>query len=144
MAGYDWGLFNWNMFKKAQKLGTPISDMVPWDYAKRNALQWGNKEAIMDTFLGVEGEKRRRKTWRQVYEECNTILFNLANLGLRKEHMLVTQLPNVIENYYASIFTSKLSLIYACVQVELGEKDVKGTLEALDPDVTSCPFISCS
>jgi len=136
MGGYDWGLFNWNMLKRAQQMGAPVCDMVYWDYVKRNTELWGDKEAVVDTFLGFEKDKRRRKTWKEVYDDCNTIIFNLANLGLRKEHLVITQLPNVIENYYATIFTSKLSLIYACSQVELGEKDVKATLEALAPDVT--------
>ncbi|MBN2515902.1 MAG: acyl--CoA ligase [Deltaproteobacteria bacterium] len=136
MGGYDWGLFDWNMLKRAQQMGAPVCDMVYWDYVKRNAELWGDKEAVVDTFLGFEKDKRRRKTWKEVYDDCNTIIFNLANLGLRKEHMVITQLPNVIENYYATIFTSKLSLIYACNQVELGEKDVRETLEVLNPDVT--------
>jgi|MudIll2142460700_1097286.scaffolds.fasta_scaffold06710_2 acyl-CoA synthetase (AMP-forming)/AMP-acid ligase II len=136
MGGFDWGLFNWNMFKKSLSNGLPYSDMVFWDYVKRNVQQWGNKEAVVDTFYGTDKGKRRRKTWKQVYDDCNNIIFNLANLGIRKEHMVVTQLPNVIENYYASIFISKLSLVYLCAQVELGEKDTKGTLEAVNPDVT--------
>lgn len=109
---------------------------MPWDFVRQhyeNPFR-RKREAVVDTFLGVEPAQRRRKTWEQVYQENNTIIFNLLSLGIRKENVIVTQLPNIIENYYASIFTSKLSTVYPCLQVELGEAETKATLERINPD----------
>jgi acyl-coenzyme A synthetase/AMP-(fatty) acid ligase len=124
------------MLNKYRELGGRDCDWVPWDLARKHARSpfTRKREAVVDTLFGMEPQKRRRKTWQQVYEENNTIIFNLLDLGIRKEDMFPTQLPNCIENYYASIFTSKIGAIYPALQVEMSEEWTKELLELLDPD----------
>lgn len=129
-------LWDRSMINKARELGGAEFDWVFWDLARQNARAYGKKEAIVDTFFGVEPEKRRRKTWQQFFEEVNLFVFNLHNLGIRKGDMILTQLPNVIENVYARVAGSKIGAIDTPVQVELGEAETKGTLELTDPDLT--------
>lgn len=132
---FCWGLFNWGQLKRFRELGGYERVEVGWDYVKNNARNYPKREAIVDTFLGVESKRRRRKTWEQVYKENNTIIFNLLDLGIKKEDVVVTQLPNTIENFYTNIFTSKLGAIHPCLQVEMGEVETKATLEVIDPNV---------
>lgn len=129
------GLWDRSMIDRARELGGPEFDWVLWDLARQNARAYRKREAIMDTFLGFAPEQRRRKTWPQFFEEVNLLIFNLHNFGIRKGDMILTQVPNVIENVYPKVAGSKMGAIVTPLQVELGEAETIGALELIDPDI---------
>ncbi len=125
-----------SMIDRGRELGAAEFDWVHWDLAKRNAKAYGKREAIVDTFIGATREKMRRKTWAQFFEDVNLYVLNLHHLGIQKGDMILTQLPNVIENVYSRVATSKLGAMIVPTQIDLGEAEVRGSLEAVDPDIT--------
>jgi len=124
------------MIDRGRELGGAEFDWVLWDLAKRNARAYPMREAIVDTFLGATREKMRRKTWPQFFEDVNLFVLNLHHLGITKGDLILTQLPNVLENVYTRVVTSKLGAIVIPIQVDLGEAEAKGSLELVNPDIT--------
>lgn len=129
-------LFKKDQLDKCTKLGGPSLEWSYWDLARQNALAYPNKEAVVDTFFGIEPEKRRRITWSQFFDNANTIILNLHDLGIRKGNLVLTQLNNCVELYYSLVVNSKLQAIYPYIQTGLGEQETKDVLEFLEPDVT--------
>lgn len=127
-------LFSFDQVKRSRELGGRHYDWVQWDLVRRNVLLYGNREALVDTFLGVELEKRRRKTWNQVFQDVNTIIFNFLKLGIRKGGMVLSHLPNCIENVYLDFVTSKLSCMHCGLNVDLGKTETLGVIKKLQPD----------
>lgn len=128
-------LFDMSQVVKSRELGGRHFDWIHWDLVKRHANAYKNKDGLIDTFFGVDPQKRRRKTWGQVYNDVNLMIFHMLDNGLCKEDMLITQVPNCIENVYASYASSKIGNFYAKMQVELGENEVMKTLEHTNPKI---------
>lgn len=133
---YAWSEYKPYMLPRFLEIGGRGWDWVLWDLIKSNAAGYPHREAVVDTFYGMEQEKRRRKTWQEVSKEVDTIILNLYNLGISKESMIISQLPNGIENWELPYVASKLMSFYHYAQIELGEAEVKNVLAFLDPDIT--------
>ena len=128
-------LFTFDQVKKSKELGGRHFNWVHWDQVKRNALLYGNREALADTFWGTAPEQMRRKTWNQVYYDTNTIISNLLKTGLRKGGIVLTHLPNCIESAYLDYATSKLGCMHCGLNVDLGKAETLGVLQKIKPDV---------
>lgn len=133
----DWATFRPYMIKRYVEEENGIGWTKSfWDYFRSNAIAFRNREAVVDTFYGIEPEKRRRRTWREAYNEINIMIFNLWELNVGMPHVVISQLPNCIENWYMMSVCSKLKFFYHYAQIELGEAEVKAMLDHLDPIAT--------
>jgi acyl-CoA synthetase (AMP-forming)/AMP-acid ligase II len=128
-------LFRFDQVLRSRELGGRHFDWVQWDLLARNARLYGNREALVDTFYGIEPSQRRRKTWAQAYREVNTIIFQLLERQVARRSVMVSHLPNCIESVYLDQVTSKLSMIHAGLNVDLGKRETLGALDALKPAV---------
>lgn len=129
-------LWDQSMIKRARELGGAEFDWVLWDLARKNARAYRRREAIVDTFVGTAAGEVRRKTWEEFFKDVNLMVFNLHDLGVRNRDIILTQVPNIIENVYARVAVSKLGAIVVPGQVELGEAETKGLLELAQPKIT--------
>ncbi|RKY84319.1 hypothetical protein DRQ11_11735, partial [candidate division KSB1 bacterium] len=129
-------LFKRDQLDKSKQLGGPTLEWSYWDLARENALAYPNREAVVDTFFGTDSENRRRITWSQFFNDINTIVLNLHDLGIKKGDVVLTQLNNCVELYYALVANSKLGSLYPYIQTALGEAETKDVLKFLEPDIT--------
>jgi non-ribosomal peptide synthetase component E (peptide arylation enzyme) len=75
------------------------------DYWDRNARQWPNKEALVDS-LG------RRLTWIQAAQRIDRIAFALIKkMKLRRDNTLIVQLPNCIEQVLVRLACEKAGVL---------------------------------
>lgn len=130
-------LFTPDMIYKCRELGGRrfYNMSTEYDWVKKNAFAYPKKEALVDTLYGVEASKRRRKTWPQALSDINLHIFNLMEAGLFKGEMLICQLPNCIEHYYAFIAASKIGCWFLSNHVDFGQTETKGILEHVKPTI---------
>jgi acyl-CoA synthetase (AMP-forming)/AMP-acid ligase II len=74
------------------------------DYIKRWAVAFPNKEALIDV--------KTRLTWSQYKTMMDRMALNFLELGIKKDDLVVTQIPNCVE---AIITEMALARIGACV-----------------------------
>jgi acyl-coenzyme A synthetase/AMP-(fatty) acid ligase len=128
-------LFRWEQLMRSKQLGGRHFDWVQWDLLQRNAQVYGNREAYVDSFHGIEPDRRRRRSWAQAFDEVNAIIFHLLDQGIPRGSVLVSQLPNCIESAYLDMVTSKLTMMHAGLNVDLGRRETLGALKQLRPRV---------
>jgi acyl-CoA synthetase (AMP-forming)/AMP-acid ligase II len=128
-------LFTFTQVKRSQQLGGRHYDWVQWDLLKRNARVYGDREALADTFLGLEPSRRRRRTWRQVFADVNTMIVNLLDGGMRRGSRVVSHLPNCLESAYLDFVTSKLGWMHCGLNVDLGKAETLGAIGKVRPDL---------
>lgn len=127
-------LFAFSQVKRSQELGGRHYDWVQWDLLQRNARVYRDREALVDTFLGPEPARRRRKTWREAAADVNTMIFNLLDAGVRRGGLIVSHLPNCVESAYLDFVTSKLGCMHCGLNVDLGKAETLGVIDKLRPD----------
>ncbi len=128
-------LFTFSQVKRSQELGGRHYEWVQWDLLRRNARVYGDREALVDTLMGLEPAQRRRRTWRQVLADVNTMIFNLADAGLRRGGLIVSHLPSCLESAYLDFATSKLGCMHCGLNVDLGKAETAGVIDTLRPDM---------
>lgn len=128
-------LFTFDQVRRSRELGGRHFDWIQWDLLKRNATQYGSREAFVDSFYGIDPSFWRRRTWADAYREVNTMIFNLLTRGLRKGAVVVSHLPNTIESAYLDFVTSKVGAMHAGLNVDLGRAETLGVIEKLQPNV---------
>ena len=128
-------LFTFSQVKRSQELGGRHYGWVQWDLLRRNARVYRDREAMVDTFLGLDPARRRRKTWGQVLADVNTMIFNLLDAGVRRGGSVVSHLPGCLESAYLDLVTSKLGCTHCGLNVDLGKTETLGVIEKLRPDV---------
>ncbi len=135
MSGDTQSLFRFDQVMRSKALGGRHFDWVQWDLLKRNADLYGEREAFVDTFDGTPAAKRRRRTWKQAYQEVNALILHLLEAGVPRGSVMVSHLPNCIESAYLDFATSKLSMMHAGLNVDLGLSETQGVLQKLRPSV---------
>ena len=130
-------LFTPDQIKKSRELGARRFYNITneYDCLKRNAFAYSKSEAVIDTFYGVEYEKRRRRNWPQVLSEVNLWIFNLMEKGLKKGGFLIVQLPNCIEHWYSYLAASKIGCWHLSNHVDFGPEETLQILEHVEPDI---------
>jgi acyl-CoA synthetase (AMP-forming)/AMP-acid ligase II len=128
-------LFRFDQILRSRELGGRHFDWVHWDLLARNARIYGEREAFVDTFYGVEAGVRRRRTWKQAYDEVNALIFHLLDRGVPRGSVMVSHLPNCIESAYLDMATSKLSMMHAGLNVDLGMAETLGVVDKVSPKV---------
>jgi acyl-coenzyme A synthetase/AMP-(fatty) acid ligase len=128
-------LFTFDQIKKSKALGGRHYDWVQWDLLKHNADLYGTREALVDMWEGVEPSRWRRRTWKEAFDETNTLIFQLLERGIRRGGLVLSHLPNVIESIYLDWATSKLGAMHCGLNVDLGRAETVGAIEKLRPDL---------
>lgn len=128
-------LFRFDQVLRSKALGGRHFDWVHWDLLKRNAELYGEREAFVDSFYGIEPARRRRRTWRQAFHEVNAMIFHLLDHAVPRGSVMVSHLPNSIESAYMDIVTSKLRMMHAGLNVDLGKSETVGVIKKLQPSV---------
>ncbi len=128
-------LFRFEQVIRSKQLGGRHFEWVQWDLLKRNARLYGNREAFVDSFYGIDPSLRRRRTWSQSFHEVNTIILHLLDRAVPRGSVLVSHLPNCIESAYLDLVTSKLTMMHAGLNVDLGRSETIGAVKQLKPSV---------
>lgn len=128
-------LFRFDQVLRSKALGGRHFDWVHWDLLKRNAELYGEREAFVDSFYGIEPAKRRRRTWRQAYREVNAMILHLLDHAVPRGSVIVSHLPNSIESAYLDMVTSKMMMMHAGLNVDLGKSETIGVVKKLHPSV---------
>ncbi|MCY0878819.1 MAG: class I adenylate-forming enzyme family protein [Firmicutes bacterium] len=128
-------LFRFDQVLRSRELGGRHFDWVEWDLLQRNARLYGHREAFVDTFYGTDPQARRHRTWRQAYDDVNALIFHLLDRGVPRGTVMVSHLPNCIESAYLDLATSKLSMMHAGLNVDLGMAETLGVIDKLAPRV---------
>ncbi len=128
-------LFRFDQVLRSKQLGGRHFNWVQWDLLRRNARLYGQREAFVDSFYGIEPAKRRRRSWSQAYREVNALIFHWLKAGVPRGSVLVSHLPNCIESAYLDFATSKLSMIHAGLNVDLGKSETLAALRKLKPSI---------
>jgi non-ribosomal peptide synthetase component E (peptide arylation enzyme) len=83
----------------------------------RNARNYPNKEAIVDS--------NNRLTWEQANQLIDRIALNFLALGLRKDEMVVAQLPNCVELVLLRAACERTGLLFLPVLRNLRKNEIE-------------------
>ncbi len=122
-------LFRFDQVVRSRELGGRHFDWVEWDLLDRNRTLYAEREAMVDNVTGT----MRRRTWGQIYDEVNGIIFNLLDDGFAQGATVISQLPNCIESAYLDLATSKLRAKHLGLNVDLGKQETQGVIERIRP-----------
>ncbi len=128
-------LFRFDHIKKSKALGGRHFGFVQWDLLQRNARLYGSREALTDTYCGVDYSLRRRRTWQEAYHQVNTLIVSMLRHGLRPGATVMSHLPSILESTYVDWVTSKLGALHAGLNVDLGKAETIGAIRKLAPDL---------
>ncbi|MBI4333050.1 MAG: acyl--CoA ligase [Chloroflexi bacterium] len=100
-----------------------------WD---RNAERWPDREALVD--------HRQRLTWAQAKRWIDNTALGLLSLGLRRDSMVVIQLPNWAEQPLLRVCCEKAGLLCCPVLRSLRESEMKYVLEYSEAEAIVIPW----
>ncbi|PSR20890.1 MAG: O-succinylbenzoate--CoA ligase [Sulfobacillus acidophilus] len=128
-------LFRFEQVIRSKQLGGRHFDWVQWDLLQRNARLYATREAFVDSFYGIEPAQRRRRTWAQAFHDVNAVILHLLDRGVPRRSVLVSHLPNCFESAYLDMVTSKLTMMHAGLNVDLGRSETIAAIKQLNPTV---------
>jgi acyl-CoA synthetase (AMP-forming)/AMP-acid ligase II len=128
-------LFRFEQVIRSRELGGRHFPWVQWDLLARNAQLYGQREAFVDSFHGIAPDQRRRRTWAEALRDVNAMIFHLLEAAVPQGSVVVSHLPNCIESAYLDFVTSKLSMMHAGLNVDLGKSETLGVVQKLNPSV---------
>ena len=96
------------------------------DHFDRHVRERPNDEAVVDAFNRAEFAHGapRRLTWAQLSDEVERFALVLMNSGLRKDAVVLVQLPNCVEQFVAYLACARLGLIVTPVPVQYREHEL--------------------
>ncbi len=124
-------LLRFDQVLRSRQLGGRHYDWVHWDLLRANAEHYGGREAMVDTF----GPELRRRTWGDVFDEVNTMIFQLLDAGLLQGDTVLSHLPACLEGAYLDMVTSKLRAKHLGLNVDLGRAELLGLIAKVRPKV---------
>ena len=109
------------------------TDEVFSDFWKRNAMELGDREALVDS--------RYRVTWRQAWKMLNNLAFAWADMGIPKDSRIIVQAPNSVYGFIARIAADRAGLISLTVYPYLREKELTYMVERTEAVAVVIPHI---
>lgn len=102
-----------------------------WDLFRRNVARHPEAEAVVDAPNRAEFAHGvpQRLTWAQLDEAVERFAHLLANLGLRRDAVLLMQLPNCVEQYVVYMACARLGIMITPVPVQYRENELDHILE---------------
>jgi len=92
---------------------------------ERHAKGFPENEAMSDA--------RGRLTWAQVKEHSDRLALGLLDLGLKRDDLVLIQLPNGVENLLVRIALKKAGLLAAFAPIMWRQSEMEPMLRYLDP-----------
>ncbi|MCX6012465.1 MAG: class I adenylate-forming enzyme family protein [Chloroflexi bacterium] len=87
------------------------------DYIDENAVKWPNKEAFVDS--------EKRLTFAQAKDKSDNLAMGFIEMGLKKDQIIVLQVPNVVEYYIVRSACAKAGLIGLFTMMYLRNKEIE-------------------
>jgi len=109
------------MIKEWVKKGLWEPGFMFWMWWDENATRRPNKEAIVD--------QKTRLTWAQAREQSANLALGFQELGLKKDNVVVSQLPNCVEAVLLRDALERLGVVYFPLAVGFRHKEMKHLLE---------------
>lgn len=106
---------------------TIFSDL--WDQC---AADYPNKEAVVDS--------KRRLSWSQAKQWIDRLSLGLLNQGLKKDQMLVVQLPNCVELAMLRIACEKAGILFMPVFRTLRHREMEYSLRQVEASGVVIPW----
>jgi acyl-CoA synthetase (AMP-forming)/AMP-acid ligase II len=96
------------------------SDVRLTDLFAANAARVPERLAVVDppNRVALDGREPRRLDYRALSEEVDATVLALAGAGLRRDDVLVTQLPNVVEYVAVYLAAARLGIILSPVPMQ--------------------------
>ena len=94
-----------------------------WDCFEANVGQWGGREAVVDAHNRAEFTHGapRRLSWSQLADEVDRFCVALLSQGLRRDAVVLVQLPNCVEQFVVYLACARLGIV---VTPEIGRAHV--------------------
>jgi len=109
------------MIKEWVKKGLWEPGFMFWMLWDENAKKRPNKEALVD--------QKTRLTWAQAREQSANLALGFQELGLKKDNVVVSQLPNCVEAVLLRDALERLGVVYFPLAVGFRHKEMKHLLE---------------
>jgi len=87
------------------------------DWVDRNAMEYPDKEALVDS--------KSRLTFSQVKQKADRLALGFLELGLKKDQIMLAQLPNIVEHFIVNAAMKKAGLISASPRMDLRHKEIE-------------------
>lgn len=113
--------------RKGYFTSTTFADL--WD---KNALEYGNREAIVDS--------KSRITWAQAKVYTDRLALGLLELGFKKDDVIFIQLPNWAELVLLKVACEKAGVISLLARRSLRAKDVEYMLNYAEVPAVVIPW----
>ena len=97
-----------------------------WDHFVSNVSQWGHREAVVDAPNRAEfahGEPRRL-SWDQLADEVDRFSAVLIEQGVHRDDILVTMMPNCVEQFVVYLACARLGVVVTPVPVQYREHEL--------------------
>jgi len=102
-----------------------------WD---QNAGKFPDKEALVDPFL------EKRFTWGQLKAISDRLALNLIELGVKRDDVLVSQLPNCVEHVIGHFACDKAGILFLGLRTALREAEVEHLLKVSEATAVVIPW----
>jgi 2,3-dihydroxybenzoate-AMP ligase/acyl-CoA synthetase len=109
------------------------TDEVFSDFWKRNVMELGDREALVDS--------RYRVTWSQAWKMLNNLAFAWIDMGIPKDSRIIIQAPNSVYGFIARIAADRAGLISLTVYPYLREKELTYMVERTEAVAVVIPHI---
>ncbi|WP_342130791.1 class I adenylate-forming enzyme family protein [Hydrogenophaga sp. OTU3427] len=97
-----------------------------WDLFARNLREQPQAEAVVDAANRADFARGapRRLSWRALADEIDRFSLRLLDLGLRRDDLLLVQLPNGVEQYVVYLACARLGLVVSPVPIQYREHEL--------------------
>lgn len=124
-------IYTQEMIEKYTRAGYWTSVTLP-DLWEKNAREYPGNEAIVDS--------RFRLTWSQASSWIDRLAMGLLGLGLNRDDVLVTQLPNSVEKTLLRVAAQKAGLLHLWVLSTLRHTEIESILNYTEARALVIPW----
>ena len=102
-----------------------------WDCFVANVGQWGGREAVVDAPNRAEFAHGapRRLSWSQLADEVDRFCVVLLSQGLRRDAVVLVQLPNCVEQFVVYLACARLGIVVTPVPIQYREHELAHILD---------------
>lgn len=110
------------------------SPLTLYERFRRRVAELGDGEAVVDppNRRALTGIEPRRLSWNALADEVARTATVLHGLGLRRDDVVLVQLPNTVDQYAAYLACSRLGLIVTPVPAQYREHELEHVVRSTD------------
>lgn len=109
------------------------TDQVFSDFWERNAREYGDREALVDS--------RYRVTWGEAWKLLNNLACAWVSMGIPRDSRIIIQAPNSVYGFIARIAAERAGLISLTVYPYLREKELTYMVERTEAVAVAVPHV---